>query len=202
MVKQRKQKASSKAVQPETEGVSESEQWRIIEQSGVLKNIPRDTRSAPLPPAGSKAEEESDDEPCSPLCSEIFNAILFIIPFSSLYIMMDILAHRQYAHAFTTAQLIEKVVYGIPLLSLFIFYTTRHKAERRMQALLFLLSVGCGSRLIYVVNWANWQIVMRQCPPLGTIWIYTVAQLDLAPAVAALGTVAAFVKWKDLNIIF
>ena len=95
---------------------------------------------------------------------------------------------------------------------------TRHKADRRVQALLLILSVACGSRLIYVVNWANWKTVVRQviakdslvlhvltqlqCPPLDTVWVYTILQLDLTYAVLALTFVAAFTKWKDLKIIF
>ena len=42
---------------------------------------------------------------------------------------------------------------------------------------------------------------MCQCPPLGTIWVYTVIQLDLLYAVLALGVVAGYVKWEGLHII-
>ncbi|KAI5124841.1 hypothetical protein M0805_007275 [Coniferiporia weirii] len=207
MAKQRKQKNRPASGNPlsKSEEIPGDEQWRIIEQSGVLKNIPLNkSPSAGLPSASTldKAEVADDEDFFSPLCNEIFNTVLLAIPFSSLYIMMDVLTHRQYAQMITTWSIIENALWGVPLLFLFIFYTTRHKAERRMQALLFFLSVGCGSRLIYVVNWASWKTVMKQCPPLGTIWIYTVAQLDLLPAVVALASVAGFVKWKDLKIIF
>lgn len=82
MAKQRKSKAPKQS-SSKIEEIPEDEQWRIIEQSGVLKNIPRS------PPSEKKAEEEIDDEPFSPFCTEIYNAILLIIPFSSLYVMMD-----------------------------------------------------------------------------------------------------------------
>lgn len=42
---------------------------------------------------------------------------------------------------------------------------------------------------------------MRQCPPLGTMWVYTIIQLDLVKAVAALVAVAAYVQWAGLKII-
>jgi len=40
-----------------------------------------------------------------------------------------------------------------------------------------------------------------QCPPLATIWIYTIVQLDLGPAVLNLLVVGGFAWWKDLKII-
>lgn len=86
-----------------------------------------------------------------------------------------------------------------------------------MQYGLAILSVISGSRLIYVVNRTNWTIIMRQvgsfkpiryfaevfrqCPPLGTMWVYTIVQLELGKAVAALAAVAAYVQWTGLKII-
>ena len=34
-----------------------------------------------------------------------------------------------------------------------------------MQLALSIISVAAGARVIYVVNWANWRIVMRQVRP-------------------------------------
>ncbi|EJD01340.1 uncharacterized protein FOMMEDRAFT_30051 [Fomitiporia mediterranea MF3/22] len=201
----RKQKATTQTQAPQIEDIPESEQWRIIEETGVLKKVPREWResggSSVLKEREGEANPE-DDEPFSPLCNEIFNAIFFAIPFSTLYITMDVMAHRQYSQPITTLGLLEKIVWGIPFLFAFIFYTLRHKADRRTQALLFFLSIACGARLIYIVNWESWRVVVNQCAPLGTIWVYTVAQLNLIPAVAALAVVAAYVKWKELKIVF
>lgn len=84
MPRQRKDKSSSKAKSSNVDRISEEEQWRIINNSGVLKNIPKDTKVV------ETEDDTTDDEICSPLCNEIFNAILLIIPFSSLYITMDV----------------------------------------------------------------------------------------------------------------
>ncbi len=42
--------------------------------------------------------------------------------------------------------------------------------------------------------------MIRRTPPLGTVWVYTVARLHLAGAVAALGIVGAFVKLTGLKL--
>ena len=85
MAKQRKSKPQKQSPS-KVEEIPEDEQWKIIEKSGVLKNIPRSAQPAP---SKEQTEEEVDEDLFSPICNEIFNAILFIIPFSSLYIMMD-----------------------------------------------------------------------------------------------------------------
>jgi hypothetical protein len=43
---------------------------------------------------------------------------------------------------------------------------------------------------------------MRQCPPLATLWIYTIVQLELAPATLSLITVGCFVWWNGLRLSF
>lgn len=96
----------------------------------------------------------------------------------------------------------------------------RYKHTRWMQAAFFVLSVASGTGLIYRVNYSNWLVNMQQvsgswstpklrflkgseqCPPLGTIWVYTILQLDLGPAVMALAAVAAWVWWSGARLVF
>lgn len=96
----------------------------------------------------------------------------------------------------------------------------RYKHTRWMQAAFFVLSVASGTTLIYRVNYSNWLVNMqevsdtwstpqlrlfnglKQCPPLGTIWVYTILQLDLVPAVMALAAVAAWVRWSGARLVF
>ena len=130
MVRKRKERTPQQSVS-RVEEIPEDEQWRIIEQSGVLKNIPReeiDTQERPRVEVAS----DVDDALCSPLCEEIFNAILFIFPFSSLYVMMDMyvlilfsdylihlprsdsLAHRQYAQPNPPVRILGNLITNLP----------------------------------------------------------------------------------------
>jgi hypothetical protein len=69
-------KGSSTA--PEHFELPEDEQWRLINEAGILNKFP-------------VASDEDDDED-TPLEEEIFNAITLIIPFSFLLLMMDMCA--------------------------------------------------------------------------------------------------------------
>ncbi|KIK06781.1 hypothetical protein K443DRAFT_2908 [Laccaria amethystina LaAM-08-1] len=190
--------------------LSEDEQWRLINQTGVLKSL---SKEGDL----SNPAISADDEP-TPFGDEVFNSLLLIIPFSFLLLMMEILILHQYGKNASLSAIMDRMIPGVPILSIFIFYSEdgstilvhidiqflaiRYKQRRRMQFFLFLLSTLVGSRMIYIINHASWLTNLQQCPPLATIWIYTIVQLDLGPAVAALTMTAGFVWWKGLKLSF
>lgn len=65
--------------------IPESEKWRIIKESGILDKMPKKE--------GSKAEPDFSQPPPDDF---IFDAIIYTIPFTSLYVMMDNLVQKQY----------------------------------------------------------------------------------------------------------
>lgn len=62
--------------QPE---ISEEEQWRIINETGLLKQLPISPRTTRV--------EEGEEE--TPFAEEILDAMLLIAPFTFLLVMMD-----------------------------------------------------------------------------------------------------------------
>ncbi|TFK55751.1 hypothetical protein OE88DRAFT_1652205 [Heliocybe sulcata] len=193
MAKKRKANLTTKLPEQKLD-ISEEEQWRIINQSGILRKIDAKTDSSI--PAGV---EEEDEDGVS-LGEEIFNALVYITPCSFLLLMMEILIHYQYGKRPSFDQLVNRMVSGVPILSIFVFYSIRYKQHRRTQFILFLMSLASGIRLIWLVNRGNWLTNMRQCPPLATAWIYTIVQLDLGPAVLSLGIVFSWVWWAGMKL--
>ena len=74
--KKAKSTKNASANQPE---ISEEEQWRIINETGLLKELPTSPRTAQV--------QESEEE--TPFAEEILNAMLLITPFTFLLVMMD-----------------------------------------------------------------------------------------------------------------
>ncbi|KAG2152148.1 hypothetical protein BD769DRAFT_1342820 [Suillus cothurnatus] len=173
--------------------ISEDEQWRLIEQTGVLRKI-SDIQN----PGDS---EITDDVEPLPLADEIFNAVVYIIPSTFFLIMMDILIHQQYAKKPTAGEVAGRLVTNFPILSIFVFYTTRHKANPRMQLALFILSLGVGPRMIWLINRGSWLVNMRQCPQFATIWLYTVVQLKLNWAVLALVMIGTWAWFTEMKLV-
>ncbi|KAK0468306.1 uncharacterized protein EV420DRAFT_1503711 [Desarmillaria tabescens] len=173
--------------------LSEEEQWRLINESGVLHKVAtaEDSPSS----EGIKQGQEED----TPLAEEIFDAVVLIIPFTFLLVMMEILIHQQYGRVATLEILTDKLISGVPILSVFIFYTTRYKSHRTMQFIFFVIANVVGPRMVYLLSRGSWLVNMKQCPPLATIWVYTIFQLNLGPAVLNLVIVVAYVWGKGLK---
>ncbi|KAF8913822.1 hypothetical protein CPB84DRAFT_1757642 [Gymnopilus junonius] len=168
--------------------ISEEEQWRLINQTEILQS--------------SEAAFSGVAEPeISPLADEIFNALFLIIPFSSILLLMEILIRHQYGKEASVEVIKDRMLPGVPILSIFIFYTTRYKQDRRIQLFLFVISTLVGSRMLYLWDNASFLVIMKQCPPLVTVWIYTIVQLDLGAAVTALVVVGGFVWWQDITVV-
>lgn len=62
------------------------------------------------------------------------------------------------------------------------------------QTIFFLTSTCAGCYLIYVTNTFGYMAVMKQAPPLGCLWVWSVIELELPWAVLSL-TAAGFFLW-------
>jgi hypothetical protein len=67
--------------------ISEEEQWRLIEQSGVLKKVPTSDHK-PTSSSTPQANQGNDDEEEYPLAEELFAAATLLIPISFLLLLM------------------------------------------------------------------------------------------------------------------
>jgi hypothetical protein len=68
--------------------VSEEEQWRLIEQSGILKKVPASENEPTSRSTPQQANQGNDDEEEYPLAEEVFAATTLLIPVSFLLLMM------------------------------------------------------------------------------------------------------------------
>ncbi|KAI0939128.1 hypothetical protein AcW1_004247 [Taiwanofungus camphoratus] len=82
----KKSKASKSPKATEDVGIPEEDQWRIINQTGILKNLPQSTGG---PTVTGVPEEDT------PFAEEIFNATLFIIPMSFLLLLMEMYVYTR-----------------------------------------------------------------------------------------------------------
>jgi len=183
--KNAKSTKKSPSNQPE---ISEEEQWRIINETGLLKQMKTS-------PPTAQVQEQVE----TPFAEEILNAMLLIAPFTFLLVMMDVVVHQQYAQKADLKVIVERLVSALPILSIFIYYTNKHKGNWRAKYLFFALSLAVGPRLVWVVNRAAWGVVMQQSPPLSVLWIYTIYQMDLGPAVLSLVFVGAWFLQSGLK---
>jgi hypothetical protein len=68
--------------------ISNEEQWRLIEQSGILKKVPTSDHEPTSTSSTPQANQRNDDEEEYPLAEEIFAATTLLVPMSFLLLMM------------------------------------------------------------------------------------------------------------------
>jgi hypothetical protein len=64
--------------------ISEEEQWRLINESGILKKMPRTEQKLSNP-----NEENSKNEGDTSVGEDILDTIFYLVPFSFLLLMME-----------------------------------------------------------------------------------------------------------------
>ncbi|THH17942.1 hypothetical protein EW146_g2944 [Bondarzewia mesenterica] len=202
MAKTRKAKSQKTDKSGATINVSEEEQWRLIRESGILKKVSETASFTETKPGQIKDQKDELNDEEWPLAEEIFAAVTIIVPMSFLLLLMYILIHFQYGQQPQYGVIAERMISGVPILSIFIFYTNRHKRDRYAQSLLFILAIVVGTRMIHQVNYGSWLKNMQQCPPLGTLWVYSIVQLDLGLAVLSLCAVGIWVWWTGMKLVF
>ncbi|ORY32917.1 hypothetical protein BCR39DRAFT_522364 [Naematelia encephala] len=182
-----------------------------LQHPSSVRNSTKSDPLVSLPPDSSSAQALSDSNDAPPTTEpekdskeafwdEIFDSLILTIPFSFLFLMLDILVYFQYNHRPTFSVLAKDMATAVPTIGTLVFYTNRHPNDPVVISLLVLASAFCGSRLIWLVNKASWSIVTEQAPAMGTMWIVSIVQLPLKWAMLALTTVAAWVWYSGLSI--
>lgn len=145
---------------------------------------------------------EVEEDAMSPGVEKFLDLLIWSIPFTSLYVLLDIMIHQQYAMHPTLAQEFGRMIGTVPILVAIIWLTTiSPKIPRKvLQYLLFVASILLGSSFIWIFHQSPYMEVVRRTPPLGTLWIYCVVKLDLIPCVTSVSAVGAFVWWNGLPL--
>nr|ODO01190.1 hypothetical protein L204_01917 [Cryptococcus depauperatus CBS 7855] len=163
-------------------------------------------------PAGAKIQTVSSTEEIERLSSslqngqnnedEIFTTIIMAVPFTFLYLLLDILVHLQYSHRPSLSLLADHVMKALPSKSLgmIVWYTNRYPTHFLTTSVLMSSSILSGCRLIWLVNKASWSVVTAQAPAMGTLWILTIVQLPLSRAILTLAFVGGWIWYKGMKL--
>ncbi|KAI8912951.1 hypothetical protein DFJ77DRAFT_62328 [Powellomyces hirtus] len=161
--------------------LSEDEQWRIVNETGLLHKLTSESR--PTVPGGGQSYG-------GPTFSEdyLFQAILLTIPLTTLHGFLEYVVHFQFGflNEFTVAHVLTRQVPLAPALALFIYLTSRVKHMLVVQVAFLVLSVVCGCMLIYLSADEPAFGEMLRTPGLAVLWIYFVIQMRLGVAVVSL----------------
>ncbi|KAJ1951933.1 hypothetical protein IWQ62_006337 [Dispira parvispora] len=184
----------SKFEELENDDIPHVEKLRIIEQSGLLKAIPKpDTK--PAKPThlkkddGDAEEEEDEEEDEIPVwVIALFQSILL----GFVYATFEILVQQQYGADWEALEVALKVAKGYPLLMGYSYLTYRFQAHPAMKVFQWLIATLSGCYFLYLNNHSPAIGIMQRCPGLITIWLHGIFMADNIPTAVMLGFIGGF----------
>ncbi|KAJ3092854.1 hypothetical protein HK102_001679 [Quaeritorhiza haematococci] len=149
--------------------LTEDEQWRIINETGVLHKVME----------GQGGDGGQD---------WLFQAILLAIPMTMLHGLLEYIIHMQYDYTdlFTANHVLKRYPGILAALVAYFYLTNRFRNKWVMQALHFAVGCASGCLLIHFSKEDETFGAMLKTPGLGVLWIYSVIEMKLTPAVVSL----------------
>ncbi|KAK1751270.1 hypothetical protein QBC47DRAFT_307724 [Echria macrotheca] len=218
MARKRKESPSRlKLKQPNRSGPSEETLIELAEKRGLFAQAKqKEDANKKASPAAKRVVEDPEDEEMglSPTAERILETILWTVSLAMLHFTLDVLVQNQYAMdrvqwPKVTARAFQALmVFGL------LFYVLHPHASNptilpglplRFQsglrkAIFFATSVGAGCYLVHVTNSFGYLAVMKQAPPLGCLWVWSVIELDLIWAIASLAGTGMFTWWGGYSL--
>lgn len=136
------------------------------------------------------------DDPIGP----VGNAIFWAVCLSMVHFTLDVLVYNQYRQDIEWGEIWMHLLTVFPILFL-LLYTMRSETASKFplvkQIFFFLTGLVAGCYIIHVANRYGYYAVMKQAPPLGTLWIWSVVEMDLAFAAVSLIGNFGYLWWNN-----
>lgn len=124
------------------------------------------------------------------------DAVLYGTSLSMLHFTLDVLVYNQYRQEIVWSEIWKRIGIALPILMGLVYVFHPKPRSRYMQIgkqLLFLVvSIAAGCSLVDSGNNYGYYAVMKRAPPLGTLWVWSVIEMQLPYAVVSLLPVAAY----------
>ncbi|KAF8976705.1 hypothetical protein BGZ46_008042 [Entomortierella lignicola] len=167
--------------------IPDPEKWRIIKESGIIEQINSKEKSRQ-----QLVVDDSDRD-------YIFEGVFFSIPTTCLFIVMDILVHRQYGETYTGIEVVYKALKVFPAILVMVYFSNKFKASNLTQGAMFIVSVICGCYFLHTMYRSPAMGIMLRAPGIITILVYCIVQLQLLPAVISLAICGVYYKFGNVQ---
>ncbi|KAF9979314.1 hypothetical protein BGZ73_000008 [Actinomortierella ambigua] len=178
--------------------VIDQEKWRLITESGIMGRLQEHEKKHK-----HDDDDDDDDDDSEELDDSnrdyLFEGIFFSIPTTCLFVVMDILVHRQYGETYNGANILRKLVKIFPAILLMVYFSNKTKRYRAVQAAMFAVSVACGCYFLRTMYRSPALGIMQRAPGIVTILVYCMVQMDLLPAVISLALCGLYFQYGDVR---
>ncbi|KAK6200585.1 hypothetical protein LQW54_009704 [Pestalotiopsis sp. IQ-011] len=208
---------------PSNKTLLELAQERQLFEQAAVRQRKLDGKSPARAPQHGADDEDADDEDedeeeegsaeLSSSAERMLDVLLWAISLSMLHFTLDVLVQHQYAVRISWVQIISRTATAIFVFLFLMFVLHPHPSAPRLihglpdhyqsplrQAIFFVTSVSCGCYLVYISNTYSYLAVMKQAPPLGCLWVWSVIEMNLLPATLSLASAGGYLWYGGYSI--
>ncbi|KAK5828872.1 hypothetical protein F5H01DRAFT_329057 [Linnemannia elongata] len=181
--------SDSDASDSDIDDIPEPEKWKIITESGIIDQVKANDKHKRRQ---KQVQKEADRD-------YIFEGIFFSIPTTCLFVVMDVLVHRQFGEAYGGSDIFHKVIKVFPAILIMVYFSNKSKNSKFTQAAMFVISTLCGCYFLHTMFRSPAMGIMLRSPGVITILVYCIVQLNLLPAVISLALCALYYQFGNVK---
>ncbi|KAL1880113.1 hypothetical protein Daus18300_001476 [Diaporthe australafricana] len=213
MVRERKEKRAKnvKLKQPDRSGPTEKTLLDIANERDLFKQAAARERK-------NKGEDEDDDEDdeeegLPPAAERILETLLYTVSLAMLHLTFDVLVHQQYAIEMDYFKISQRAIQALMVFAALVFALHPHAAATTLipglpqryqnparQTIFLGIGTVAGCYLIYITNTYGYIAVLKQAPPVGCLWVWSIIELNLSLALASLAASGLFFWQGEYSI--
>ena len=175
------------------------EKANLLQQGQPFSPGERNAGHAPKVMSLEELRRTDENDELSPLTL----SVLFTLTLTLLYGTLDFLVQTQYRQTINYSLLAQRVLVAPPVLFTAIYFmhtplATRYPILRN--GFFWSIAVVCGCYVIHVTNRYDYYFVMKQAPPVGTLWVWSVLEMEVWFAVTSAAVNLGFLWWRAYSI--
>ncbi|KAJ4392212.1 hypothetical protein N0V93_005837 [Gnomoniopsis smithogilvyi] len=204
MVRTRKEKKATNIElrQPDRSGPTEKTLLQIAEDQNLFNLAAKQQRKNKGSVRGHANDDGGDGEDEDGLSSSadrFMDTLLYAVCLGMLHFTLDFLVQHQYAMEIEYKSIIVRAFQALLVFAALVHALHPHPANTTLsplvsqtyqygfrQAIFFATSISAGCYLIYITNKYSYIAVLKQSPPLGCLWIWSVLEMNLGLSVLSL----------------
>ncbi|RPB29755.1 hypothetical protein L211DRAFT_774567, partial [Terfezia boudieri ATCC MYA-4762] len=128
-------------------------------------------------------------------------SFFWTVPLTFLLIAFEIVVHQQYSQELVYSQILTRCAKAFPILLALVRLIHPHRMHPITQAGFFIFSITAGCWLVHAANRQAYYDVMRRAPPVGVLWIWAAAEMELGWLVGSCLVVGGWVWWGGYEIV-
>ncbi|KAI1188344.1 hypothetical protein F5B17DRAFT_429639 [Nemania serpens] len=197
--KERKAAAEIKLAQPDRSVLPEQTLLGLAQERNLFEQADQH------PANRRRRKDDHDDGELSPTADRIMDTLLWTVSLAMLHFTLDVLVQHQYAMDIVWPDIVTRALIALVVFFAFFYVLHPHPSSPALlpglplryqaflrQAIFFVASTVSGCYLIDISNNYGYMYIMKRSPPLGCLWVWSVIELNLAPALASLAIACGF----------